>query len=248
MIERYYIAAFWGKRKETPSECGQRAAGFFKNLATLDPVFSHWYEQGYSITEALERRVAFEPEALEKLFLAGQARDDDGNLMEGLGSLIMLWNGIDRGEGAMVTIDCGTYDTTTSLLNRCLLKLPYEGPAADRILQPDPMAEILATVVRHWEPDWAAVTTGQMREMQDRSASEPIVGWLTYLSPSRGVLPILPLGCEVMEAGGVEGIIIANDTPLSINNPGHMDRLQYLRQNLKDAGLLEPIAQYSAST
>jgi len=70
------------------------------------------------------------------------------------------------------------------VLNSFVLKLP-EGArsGAEGIYRA--ADELLAGVVEAWEPEWAVLTSHELRESLGSDVDQPVVGWLTYLGPSR---------------------------------------------------------------
>src|SRR5687768_756609 len=94
MIERYYLGAYWGNRKETAAECAERAVALLQWLSRCDEAFGRWFQGGRSRKEALQREVRPDPAVLRPLLERGRnRRDDDRSVIEELGFRMGLWNG-----------------------------------------------------------------------------------------------------------------------------------------------------------
>jgi hypothetical protein len=243
MIERYYMGAYWGIRKESAEQCAQRLAGFLKCLAECDPSFAHWFKLGKSRQEALKDKIKTDESTLQTLLLAGQHRTDIGHkVMENLGFLICLWNGArNEAESAGLTITCGSYAPRPGF-NSCMIDLPYGDSVTEHLLRISVLKAILECVVSAWTPDWGVIMSGKYRKMTPKPPSHaPRVGWLTYLSHARGVVPSLPLPSRVMPIGTQGSLVITTDERFTANNPRHVDLAKQVTEELDRAGLLGPL-------
>lgn len=243
MIERYYLGAYWGVRKESVEQCAQRLAGFLMCLAECDPCFTRWFKLGRSRQEALKEEIKPDVATLQTLLLAGRSRTDIGQkIIENLGFLIGLWNGASNDtESAGLMIRCGCYASRPGV-NSCVIDLPYGDSVTERLLLVPVLKAVMECVVSAWAPDWGVITSGRFRKMTSRPPSHaPRVGWLTYLSHSRGVVTSLPLPARVVPLGTQGSLVIITDERFTASNPSHVEMAAQVTEELDRAGLLGPL-------
>ncbi len=245
MIERIDLNARWGDRQESLDTCANRASVCLRKLAECDAVFGQWYLGGRSRKEALERRFGPTLEACRTLLDKGRNyRDIPRTLIEELGYMMGLWNGLDGDSAINVRFQVGAYPAVTAMPtpNECMIDLPYGGAAADRLLQEDKLRLMMRAVIESWDPDWARISTFQMHQAvygeEYRCVS---VGWLTYLSDRYGPPPMLPGDYQVTRIEGLGSLItIKGIDRLTASNPAHVERVRRLLDILRAADLLSP--------
>ena len=69
----------------------------------------------------------------------------------------------------------------------------------------------------------------------------PRVGWLTYLSHSRGVVPSLISPSRVVLIGTQGSLVITTDERFTASNPRHVEIAKQVTEELDRAGLLGPL-------
>ena len=240
-VESYYLAVYWGARKESAGECAQRARRVLVSLVECDPIFAHWFEQGASQNSALHNEIALTETSLEALFLKGANRGDFSNRpIENLGFRVALWTGGEDGGSAKLTIKCGCY-ARAPLVNSCVIGLPFSGAAAARLLQTERLATIMKSSVLAWDPDWGVVMTRAYQSTLPAPATlAPQVGWMLYLSDRRGKIPQLPEPCKVRQIDRVGSLIVTTYDRFTVNNDAHVETARHVSEALNRDGLLGP--------
>ncbi len=239
--EKYYAGAYWGPRKESPEECAQRTVKFFELLSPCDPFLAHWYTLARSRRDA--RRFPVTPPdvaTLTELFRRGVNREKGGPIFENLGFRVWFHNGGDDYEQADLRITCGCYSEAVS--NACVLSLPSTGANADRLLSAPMLTAVMRSMALAWEPEWAVATSSRFRDLLSENGSAgTFVGWVTYQSRRRGVVPPLPtpLRIEPVESQGT--LVVLTPERLTARNPAHVELGQRARALLDRAGLMQPV-------
>ena len=232
MNESHYVGAYWLARRETVEDCARRAETFFSLLATCDPSLTHWFETGWTLEEALTHPFEADAVSIAKAFNQQERRPDEGFSLR-------IWNGVPH-EAASTSLLCGEASLWVS--NVCLVDLPEEGSAADRLLQVSLLTRMLRCMVVSWEPEWAVVTSGSLRRMQTESGEAgTFVGWITYVSHRRGQVPPLPAPVQVEPVEDKGSLVILTPERFSTSNPAHMELAHQVAEQLAWAGLLGPL-------
>ena len=238
MFESYYMGAYWGPRKETALECAQRAELFFHMLARCDPTFTQWYRGGRGAPRSLPG-FPVRPEAAEweQLFLRRMLRTDvDDEILEELGFREHVWNVKSR-EWTRIELRCGAY--SPGAVNVCLLHPPEVGLPRERILCAPLLAEVLTSVAKAWEPDYAMVSSSEMVDLVEKRNGEVRVGWLTYLSRRLGTLPPLPAPVRIEPVGTLGWLLVLSPERMTASNPEHVAFTARVRELLDRAGLIQ---------
>jgi hypothetical protein len=233
-IESYYAGAYWGPRRESPGECARRAEMFLAEMATVDPSFARWFQQGKSRKDALKRPVEPDCAMLEKLIRKGRDRQ-----FEDLGYSVWAWNGVcDDYDDSGLNFNCGSH--AESLSNRCVVDLPSRGPNAERVLSAPVLAGLVRSMVNSWEPDSAIATSSvHMDGVTGTSAmAGTFVGWVMYFPRARGVVPPLPAPVRIEPVEDKGTLIILTPERFTASNPAHVELAERVRESLARAGLL----------
>ena len=226
----FYLGAYWGCRKESASECGQRLARCIAGLGAVDPVLGSWFLKGWSRKSA-KTPVDASAVALGELFAKGRNRRDfGGEVIEELGFSVGMWNRAKPEVGLSAGV--GMY---TPVVPNCFV-LDFPAPDGDalRLFDPDAARAIFTIVVEAWEPAWATWTSRRLREAQDDAAQVPVVGWLTYLRPA--VRVDVPGATKWPLLDGSVVMIGRDATAVS------EEAVRKARRRLSKAGSLRPIA------
>ena len=231
-MERFQAGAHWGGRKESAAACAARAEEFFRLLAECDPAYSRWFEYAYSRKNAL--RLPFEPtaETFLRFFERKKYRlGRDAFYFD-------AWTGQEQtGRGGLLNLTCGS--GTPFYANGCLLHLPREGAAAQRVLTVQVLKQVVRAMARAWEPDRCAVVSEadpSARRMVE--ADGACVGWLTYFSRAHGRVPSLPRPVRVEPVEELGTLVILTPQPFSPGNPAHAELAGRVRERLERSGLL----------
>jgi hypothetical protein len=233
MQEPFYIGSYWKARVESVETCAKRAELFFHLLATCDRNFTQWFKKGKTLDEALMHRVLMDMPALLEHF--GE-RSLDG------GFSLRAWNG-DPDAGSTISLHCGNASVWAA--NLCIVHPPEEGPAAERVFQVPPLAQILRAMIVSWEPEWGVVTSSELRNIQgEDSKAGTFLGWITYFSHRRGALPALPPTVQVEPVEDRGSLVILTPERFCTANPEHMERVRTVASLLQHAGLLGPLTPW----
>lgn len=241
--EAFYTGAYWGDRREDLEACTKRLNSCLSQLHDCDDIFQQWFELGYSRKQALTKTVPIETTALRKLLDKGRHRTDVGShIIDSLGFRVSLWNGLpeDNGETS-ISINCGLYADNPGLLNSCVINLPKGGMAEERILNLKVLEKIIFAVARTWEPDWAIVTSGRLRNMFEVKSRSPYFSWLLFLSRKRGVVPTLPVPSKTVQVEGLGTIIVITEERFDAASKNHLKLIKRVYGILQEAGLLARI-------
>lgn len=238
--DSYYVGAYWGPRKESPRECAERTSTFLNLLAACDPFLSHWYKPARSRKDALKHPL-MPPDVptLAEMFQRGVNREKGGPVFEDLGFSFWFGNGGSGADSVDLRIKCGDYCGATP--NSCILKLPRQGPNAERLLTAPMMAAVLRMMEVAWAPDWAVATSANFRDvLSEDGPTGTFVGWVTYLSRHRGTVPPLPapVRIEPVENGS---LVILTPARLTASDPEHVALARRVRELLARAGLMRPV-------
>ncbi|HEX8440482.1 immunity 52 family protein [Archangium sp.] len=230
MKERYYVGAYWLARREPADASARRAEAFFQLLATCDASLAHWFAKGWTLEEALTRRFGTDAASILEVF---SQRAVDGGFSLG------CWNG-ETHEAASVSLHCGNASVWVS--NLCLVDLPDEGSAMERLFQAPTLAQVLRAMVVVWEPEWGVVSSDALRNLQTESGTAgTFMGWVTYFSRRRGPLPSLPSPVRVEPVEDKGSLVILTPDRFSTSNTAHVELARTVAGLLDQAGLLGPL-------
>ncbi len=216
LSEQLYVGAYWSARAESVEACAARAVVGFERLASVDELLGSWRLKGARRAAA---RLPFDTrvESVMQALAAGRnRRDDDGSVIDALGFSLGVWNG-DGADPVGLSIRCGISATTPALSNSVVVTLPEQSTRSAGLYGRPGAGQIVAALVEAWEPDWATVTSNSLREAQAVGGGRPVLGFVTYLSASRGEVPTVsaPFHVERLAAGSlisVDGDFAAVDS------------------------------------
>lgn len=178
MENSFYIGAYWGSRSESLKQVTNKVLQTFEKLSDIDEQFLNWYEGGVNRKQALKTKVAFNNETIERLCLEKVKNGElDEKGFAKMGFLFGLWTGHSDEESSSITFSVGASFKSPHLCNSCVLKIPFEGTARERLLRLGKARLIISTLVEIWKPDYAVLTS---RDLNDRLAIVNDVGWITY--------------------------------------------------------------------
>lgn len=226
--ESLYLGAYWGDRAEDADSCAERLARCLSAMASVSADLSGWRPKGRSRSEALASPAVAAVDLIGLLEAGVNRRDSDGSVMPELGMRWSAWNG-NTAFAASVSVTCGACATEAGVLNSFVLKLPEATrPGAEGVYSA--ADELLAGVVEAWEPEWAVLTSHELRESLGLDAGQPVVGWLTYLGPGRdtgGLGTGFGLGTLIRASDSWEAVVTSDLSPVI--------------EELAEAGALGPV-------
>jgi len=235
--EEHYLGVYWLARTETAERCAQRTEHFFQSLASCDRNLSNWYGKGWTLEEALEKRIETHASALRREFLQQQERE---GRMQGEGFSLSLWNGENQEGETGLSLLCG--EASPWVTNSCVLRPPQEGPMAERLVQAPTFSRILRAMVLAFEPEWGIATSHEhLNRVTESAEAGTFVGWLTYFSHRRGALPALPPPVQLEPVAGLGTLVLLTPERFSIANPTHLELAREVSERLAHAGLLIPL-------
>lgn len=210
-----YAGAYWGPRRESIDRCADRFIDCLAGIAKFGDVFAKWYEKGKSSRDARARIIDVQSrESVVRLLEKGRNRRDiDGSVIADLGFHLGVWNGAGRQRAASFSVTCGLYNQNPNLSNAVVLNLPEDlGELADK----ERCVELLAALVRAWEPEWAGVISTASRN--SRPFRSPFVDWIVYVN-RRVDRSKLPSAASVKVVDGLGTIILVQEHPIDPSNP-----------------------------
>ena len=242
-MDEYYAGAYWLGRRETAEDCARRAELFFHLLAKCAPVFTSWFETGWTPEEALEQRLEPTAASILRDFLQQEQTKEEG--YPGEGFRLGLWNGEFNDAMSGLSLLCG--DASVRVCNCCVLNLPKRGIPAERVLQVPVLTQILRAMVLAWEPEFAIATSHEHRkQVSDSAEVGTFVGWLTYFSHRRGTLPPLPAPVRVEPVEDRGSLVILTPERLSSADPAYLPLARDVASRLSAAGLMGPLRPWNS--
>jgi hypothetical protein len=225
-----YAGGFWLARGESIDACAERLATFLEGLATCDPSLAAWYEPVGTKRIEPPRIDASDSQFLRNLLDRHRRQDARNVVAEELGFKLDLWNGApDDDDQIGIGITCGA--SSAQLCNSVIIDFPDDlGPFADA----DKMSQVLAVLVRAWNPDWAQVACESAPNLQPLVHGKLSVDWMLYLCRDR-----CPHGAtlhhpaRLIALGGRLGVItITQDEPPDCDIPEHAANVEAARRAL----------------
>ena len=241
MPPNYYIGAYWGPRKETAGQCARRIVRLLDDLGSLSPILSKWYRKGRSRNGALQFPVPPNYEAIRETIAERSEMtpfDDRATSEAGFG--FGVWNGATEGVEISLSVVAGSF-VQANILNSCVLS-PYGDPELPRtFLNVRLLVEVLKSLAKACEPDWATVSTYHHRDRLDMPFGAPEIGWLTYFSDRRGRLPKLPFPSYEVPVDDLGSILVLSDELFEDERAETVGMVDSIHGVLRRAGVLAPI-------
>jgi hypothetical protein len=236
MSERYYFASYWRGRPEPLETYARRAERFFAQLGRLDPDLTQWFETAYSKEKALRSQFVPDLEIFLKFFNKKKYKSQAGDIS------FTAWNG-KRVDGSSVKFFCGS-KTPEIIVDCCFIYLAGGGSVAERLLREPMHIQALRAIVESWDPEWGVVTSSELRDTVSESGTVgTFVGWITYLSKTRGPIPPLPAPVRVEPVEDKGTLIILTPERCTASNPEHVALAAQVQEILGEAGLLKPVTE-----
>lgn len=221
-------AAYWGSRAESVESCAERVGTFLDGLEqNCGERLGSWFPQG---RRSKAGPVGRDQESLVKLLVAGQnRREADGEVLAELGFHVGWWN---RGRGkaaASLSLTCGVRSDTAS--NVALIVLPEDFVEVEGRTG---ALEIVRTLARAWDPDWAGVFSTEAMNSRDFDARVPFADWILYLASHRvpeNALAEESVDVENLSTGGV--LLTLGDRPVEPKEKNHRRRVSKVESWLR---------------
>lgn len=238
----FYIGCYWMDRKEDADACATRMLACLKGLAGCDAVFEDIFA---TAKRKPPYRISLEIGAIKPVVERGRNREDSRpyRVIEKLGfsgSFGSDWK-TPPNEEWVLRFFCGAYPNTPHLMNSCILRLPSEGEAVNRLLHSGTMVSIVRVLISAWDPDWAIVQSDEFRDLiapNGRVPGRVLAGWMTYFAPRLGKLPSdIPVHSTVdLDGGGA--LLVLTEEPVTSARPDHIAKAEALLAALQESGLV----------
>lgn len=238
MADSFYLAAYWGIRKESAAQGARRATEFLARVGEVAPTPIRWMRIGLDPEDLPEREITLSEDSFEELFMAGRHRRDcDRTVLEKLGMHLCLTARAPSGDPLRIEVVCGAHTAATQ--NFCRIDFLACDESEDW-LQAKTMRSLLHATARAWQPDWAAAITHEYRdELPPEQLGRPLVGWMLYLDASRGAVPRLPAPATVEALGGLGNLIVTVPETFTCTEARHLTTARSVQSVLDEVGLLE---------
>jgi hypothetical protein len=198
----------------------------------LDPTLARWFEQAKSREAALKSQFTPDEETLFGLFQETRYQLKPGWLS------FSAWNG-ESAASSVVEFSCGS--PSPRVADVCVLHLPSQGHAAERLLHAPVLAQVLRAMALAWEPDSGVVMSHDYLDaVAPGKLPDVLVGWMTYLPNYRGTVPPLPEPVRVEPVEEKGSLIVLTPERFTVANPEHVALAEQVREQLARAGLLHP--------
>jgi hypothetical protein len=182
MDGRVYIAGYWGARPESAVDCARRLNEWLISLVPVHPSLDAWRPTSWH-PRAHSRFVPTTANIVKRLEDGKNRNDVAGREIPELGFSVGLWNGNER-LSAGIGVVCGGCDDYAGL-NSVVLDLPRYALEVKGLYELLSARMLLEKTAVSWETDWAVATSDELRASRKWLPRQPVVGWLTYLSPDR---------------------------------------------------------------
>lgn len=216
-----------------PCEARDIVVRLLKTLASIGECaewLSSWNMVGNSRADAARSKLVscgqILPGAVESL--AAGIRPDEYDLIRA------VWNGGEGDKGCQLIL---AHQLRPSRLPSSIgLRFPERGGPGSTDVQL--VRSVMLVLVRLWTPDWAIVTSPQLRDAMRTAPDAPTLGWLTYFSSRMGMIPDLA-GADVIRSFAGQGTLVLACSRLpDATRQDDMDRLRGVLAELQNAGIL----------
>jgi hypothetical protein len=153
-------------------------------MEAMSPRFSGWRAKGRSQKQAVGSETIESADLLALLEGGVNRSDVVGSAFPNLGFRWSAWNG-DVAASVSVSVTCGASASRTGVLNSFVVRLPELDHSRGLESIYATLESLLSGVVEAWSPEWAVISSHEIREHLDLRADQPSVGWLTYVGPGR---------------------------------------------------------------
>lgn len=172
----FYFGAYWGPRAETLTQVQNKVTHTLRILSDSDDQFQNWYEPGKDLNAALLNKIEINEERIKELCLQRVKKgelNEEGFIKMGFG--FTLWSGHSDPYARTITFNVGS--ASKWVMNSCVIKVPTQGEAKERLLNIENAKKILLLIVQIWAPDYAVLTS---HELSNQLGVGNKIGWITY--------------------------------------------------------------------
>lgn len=231
-MESYFAGFYWGSRAEMREACAGRVLHMLQLLEDVDPAFRDLVYVGTSMAKPAGAPVCMRLDAI------GQALRFEATSAD----LGFRWAAMTRSQVMSIGVQCGGYcENMAGIKNRVTITLPPPDDELSRsILAMATLRKVATAIALSFQPDWGVVTNHRALSKMRVDPAMPYVGWLSYLSKSRGKLPMLPGGVEVEHVGDTGTMLLISGRGFSVEQDSQLHLAQDLQDALLRAGLLRP--------
>jgi len=224
MIDTFIVGAYWGPRAEPLPTVTEKTVATLKKIAYIDEQFANWYQLANSKKKALENKISCTNDNITSLYKKELTKTDViENGFTQMSFSLSVWSGHENSEAGKISFWVGR--DLKSIGNRCLINIPPEGEAQRRLLKIDKAKQLITVLVEEWNPDYAVLTSGTLR---DRLGVLNEIGWVTYRKEINGKPDISDkVICEKLGNGYLFYLGLPDS---NIYDYGLMDKLEPLKE------------------
>jgi hypothetical protein len=247
--DSYKIFFYWPSRQESAEACAARFATMLCRLATFDPVFQRWQQQGWTREEANDPFCRMPPDVdeLARIFDAHRTYyDSPRKVWPERGFSMGAWNSRDGPPyGVSFTMGVGAYNFDRMTVNHVFLNLSQRRMATGQSWRGRDVEQVLLAIVEPWEAQYAVCISGRYQSLIPKEAEEPRqgsrqyiwpwAGWLTYLTSPYSIVTTPPdeIKTERFANGGMLATLC--DEPFDVDNPRHLALAREMHEALAPA-------------
>ncbi|HUK10792.1 MAG TPA: Imm52 family immunity protein [Stellaceae bacterium] len=232
---RFWLTAYWGPRRESPTDLARRFVRTLESLKPINPVFRTWYfvhrDEGVAL-QNLDRQ------AVAALIAEHVWRADDGDPIPKKGYIFTALNGDeDKPRHMTVILHAGNTTSGDYFINTASL---YTEPLSDEnadLFTADIFKPALLAIASAWDATWCGVRSSEMNALETPTPSIVLPGpiilpprqptkfrlaWMSYLSPSFAPLVTPPRSALVTRTAEGALLMIATEERFSVANSQHM--------------------------
>ena len=181
--EGFYAGVYSPGKGESLEVSVQRTEHMFKLIKDIDPTFRQWYDKGWTLEEALERRLDLDRSDLAAAF-------DTHKSVGFIWYSLSAWNGMDDSNACDFHVSCGHVAPS---VDDVIFNLNETEPTGERVLQAPVMIRLLRALVSAWDPQMGIVISQRHRDTTFEHAKfEHRIGWINYFSHKLGAIPPSP--------------------------------------------------------
>jgi hypothetical protein len=177
MVDTFYTGGYWSEGKDCLGSVVDKTMSFLEKLSKIDIQFANWYQLGYTKREALQRKVNLDQNYISNLYRSRIKKNDlDEDGFSKIGFSIDLWTGHEEDFSSSLAINCG--HSSKNFKNSCVINIPIEGEAKDRLLSIDKQKEIFHLLIDEWHPQNIIVNSKSLSGITQMPNE---IGWMTYI-------------------------------------------------------------------
>ena len=231
--EKYYIAAWWRKRKVSKKELAKKIEHFLSKLREVDKQFINLYKLGKSISRPVGSVIGNNiPEIMQNI--------DEDDLFPSVG--FMYWTLL-KDESICIQIREGSYSPNLSLPNNLFIEFRIASvKKVIHFLTVDNIKGLLEAVTEVFDPLWAGMFSTLHRERLGLTGGVPFASWMLALPKPIETIPAMPDDVIVQKINNWGTLIITVRELFDVNNEHHLKIASEVNDRLHCSGLLDDIS------